>query len=54
MAAAANALYQEGINIEIVDQGPAQLSIHFGIHQKYGDIGLKALYNAMLKPAKKG
>lgn len=54
MAAAANALYQEGINIEIVDQGPAQLSIHFGIHQKHGDTGLKALFKAMLKHGKNG
>lgn len=49
LAGAANALYHEGINIEIVDQGPAQLSFHFGIHQQHGDTGLKALFKAMLK-----
>jgi len=49
LAAAAHALYGENINIEIVDQGPSQLSFHFGIHQARSDDGLRALYHAMLK-----
>ena len=49
LASAATALFKENINIEIVDQGPSQLSFHFGIFQKHADIGLKALYKALLK-----
>lgn len=49
LAKAAEALYREGINIDVVDQGPSQMSFHFGIDQQYGDAGLKALYRAMLK-----
>jgi len=49
LARAATALYNENINIEIVDQGPSQLSFHFGIHQRYADTGLKALYTTLLK-----
>jgi len=49
LAGAADALYSEKINIEIVDQGPSQISFHFGIFQKYADIGMKALYKALIK-----
>ncbi len=49
MAAASSALFKENINIEIVDQGPAQISFHFGIMEKDADKGLKALYRSMLK-----
>ena len=49
LARASAALYQENINIEIVDQGPSQLSFHFGIFQKYADPGLRALYRSLLK-----
>jgi len=49
LASAATALFKENINIEIVDQGPSQLSFHFGILQKYADTGLKALYKSLLK-----
>jgi aspartate kinase len=48
LAKASNALYQGNINIEIVDQGPSQMSFHFGIFQKHGDAGLKALYHSLL------
>jgi aspartate kinase len=48
LAKASSALHQEKINIEIVDQGPSQMSFHFGILQKHGDKGLKALYNSLL------
>jgi aspartate kinase len=49
LASASTALFKEDINIEIVDQGPSQLSFHFGIFQKQADTGLKALYRALLK-----
>ncbi len=49
LARASAALYQENINIEIVDQGPSQLSFHFGIFQKHADPGLMALYRSLLK-----
>lgn len=48
LASAADALYRENINIEIVDQGPSQLSFHFGIYQRNADMGLRALYSTML------
>jgi aspartate kinase len=48
LAKASGALYQESINIEIVDQGPSQMSFHFGIYQKHADAGLKALYRTLL------
>jgi aspartate kinase len=49
LAKAADALYREGINIDVVDQGPSQMSFHFGINQHRADDGLKALFKAMLK-----
>lgn len=48
LAKASNALFQENINIEIVDQGPSQLSFHFGILQRNADAGLRALYRTLL------
>ncbi len=49
LAKASNALFEENINIEIVDQGPSQMSFHFGIFQRHADAGLRALYRALLK-----
>lgn len=48
LARASSALYGEHINIEIVDQGPSQMSFHFGICEKHADAGLKALFRALL------
>ena len=48
LARASGALYEEHINIEIVDQGPSQMSFHFGIREKHADAGLKALFRALL------
>jgi len=48
LAKAATAMYKENINIEIVDQGPSQLSFHFGIHQRHADKGIHALYGTLL------
>ena len=49
LARAAGALYQESINIEIVDQGPSQMCIHFGIHECNAAKGLETLYRTLLK-----
>jgi aspartate kinase len=49
LARASGALYGRNINIEIVDQGPSQISFHFGIRKEHADIGLRALYEALLK-----
>ncbi len=49
LARASNALYGKSINIEIVDQGPSQISFHFGIRKEQADAGLQALYEALLK-----
>lgn len=49
LARAAGALYQENINIEIVDQGPSQMCIHFGIHERQAASGLNTLYRTLLK-----
>ncbi len=49
LAKASSALFGENINIEIVDQGPSQMSFHFGIFQKNADAGLRALYRTLLK-----
>ena len=48
LARASNALHRENINIEIVDQGPSQLSFNFGIYQRHADAGLRALYRSLL------
>jgi aspartate kinase len=49
LAKAADALYRQGINIEVVDQGPSQMSFHFGINQAHGDAGIRALFKDLLK-----
>ncbi len=49
IAKASTALKDNNINIEIIDQGPAQISFHFGIQSFHSDNALKALYNALLK-----
>jgi aspartate kinase len=49
LAKAADALYRQGINIEVVDQGPSQMSFHFGINQVHGDAGIRALFKDLLK-----
>ncbi|MCP4138283.1 MAG: aspartate kinase [bacterium] len=49
IAEAALALKENNINIEIIDQGPAQISFHFGIQHYYADTALKALYKRLLK-----
>ncbi len=43
---AATALKDENINIDIMDQGPAQISFHFGVQNYYADNALQALYNS--------
>jgi aspartate kinase len=49
LARAASAFRDRNINIDIVVQGPAQISFHFGIHGYFGDDGLKALYEDLIK-----
>lgn len=49
IAEAAEAMKENNINIEIIDQGPAQISFHFGIQNYYADTALKALYERLLK-----
>lgn len=48
LAQAAAALKEENISIEIVDQGPGQISFHFGIQSYYADAALKALYQSLI------
>ena len=49
IAEAATALKDQNINIDIIDQGPAQISFHFGFQNYYADVALKALYNRLIK-----
>jgi len=49
IATAANALKEKNINIEIIDQGPAQISFHIGLQNYFADNAIMALYNAFLK-----
>ncbi len=49
IAAASAALKEKNINIEIIDQGPAQFSFHFGVQNYQADIALQALYQALCK-----
>ncbi len=49
IAIAATALKEKNINIEIIDQGPAQISFHFGVQNYHADETLKALYEALCK-----
>jgi len=45
LAAAAVALADRDINLEIVDQSPAQIGFHFGVKSERADEGYRALYN---------
>jgi len=49
IAVASTALKEKNINIEIIDQGPAQISFHFGVHKYHADMALKALYEALCR-----
>jgi len=48
LAQAAGAFEDKNINIDIVVQGPAQISFHFGIQSYYKDEAMKALHNTFL------
>jgi len=48
IAEAALAMKENNISIEIIDQGPAQYSFHFGVQNYYSDIALKALYDRLV------
>ena len=49
IASAATALREQNINIDIIDQGPAQISFHFGVQNFHADAALNALYKALCK-----
>jgi len=49
IAEAATALQKQNINIDIINQGPAQLSFHFGFQNYYADSALKAMYEQLIK-----
>ncbi|KQC11697.1 MAG: aspartate kinase [Smithella sp. SDB] len=49
IADAATALKEKNINIDIINQGPAQVSFHFGFQNYYADSALKAMYERLLK-----
>ena len=49
IAQASTAMKENNLNIEIMDQGPAQISFHFGVQGYYADKALRTLYTAMLK-----
>ncbi|MBN1615013.1 MAG: aspartate kinase [Deltaproteobacteria bacterium] len=49
IAAAATALKEQNINIDIINQGPAQISFHFGFRNYYADSALRAMYERLLK-----
>ncbi len=48
IAEAALAMKDNNINIEIIDQGPAQISFHMGVQSYYADNALKALYRVLI------
>ncbi len=48
IAEAALAMKENNISIEIIDQGPAQYSFHFGVQNYYSDIALNALYERLV------
>jgi len=48
IAEAAQAMKDNNISIEILDQGPAQFSFHFGVQSYYSDTALKALYEKLV------
>ncbi len=49
IAEAAAALRDNKISIETIDQGPAQISFHIGIHSAYADAGLEALFERLIE-----
>jgi aspartate kinase len=49
IADAATALKEQNINIDIINQGPAQISFHFGFQNYYADSALRAMYERLLK-----
>ncbi len=49
IAAASAALKDQNINIDIINQGPAQISFHFGLQNYYADSALQAMYDRLLK-----
>lgn len=49
IAEAAMAMKDNNINIEIIDQGPAQISFHLGIQGYYADNALHALYDRLIQ-----
>lgn len=49
IAEAATALKEQNINIDIINQGPAQISFHFGFQNYYADSALKAMYKTLIK-----
>ncbi len=49
IAAASTALKDQNINIDIINQGPAQISFHFGLQNYYADSALRAMYDRLLK-----
>jgi aspartate kinase len=49
IAEAATALKEQNINIDIINQGPAQISFHFGFQNCYADSALKAMYKSLIK-----
>ena len=49
IAEAATALKEQNINIDIINQGPAQISFHFGFQNYYADSALKAMYKSLIK-----
>jgi len=49
LARAAAALMDEKISIEIVDQGPGQISFHFGIQGYFADAALQTLYKSLIE-----
>jgi len=49
IAEAATALKEQNINIDIINQGPAQISFHFGFQNFYAENALKAMYKSLIK-----
>jgi aspartate kinase len=49
IAEAALAMKNNNINIEIIDQGPAQISFHLGIQGYYANNALNALYDKLIQ-----
>lgn len=49
LARAASSFGDEKINIEIVVQGPSQISFHFGVQGDHADNAMRAMYNAFFR-----